>query len=60
MIETLSKPNNKFLSFINKYGFLLMIIFIFSGIISAYIDFVAIGLAELVIEGFYKLFGLFI
>jgi len=60
IIETFTKPYNKFVDFMRKYSFMLLLLFVFTGIMSMYVSYIPVNLANLVIEGFKKLFGLFI
>ena len=60
LIECITKPNNGFLMFMQRYGFMLLILFAFTGIISLYINYTAINLADLILNTFIKLFKLII
>lgn len=56
IIATFAGPNNGFLSFMRSYGYMILLLCIFTGVISLYINVVAINLANLILEGFTKLF----
>lgn len=58
LVETITKPYNKFLLFMQRYGYFILLLLIFTNIISIYLDYVALNLAELVLNGFIKLFSL--
>ncbi len=60
LIETFAKPNNRFLDFMRRYGFIILLGCIFTGVISMYVSYVPVSLAEFVIDGFVKLFSLFV
>lgn len=60
IIATFTKPNNAFLNFMRRYGYFVLLICIFTGVISLYINLVALNLANLVLDGFTKLFLLMI
>lgn len=60
LIECITKPNNPFLLFMQRYGFLLLILLVFTGAISIYINYTAINLANLVLRAFTELFKLLV
>ena len=57
-VETFAKPFSKYVEFMKRYGFLVMLVLLFVGVIDLYINFCAGGLAGLLIEAFDKLFAL--
>ena len=60
LIETFTKPYSGFSVFMQRYSFMILLFGIFTGLISAYVNLVPLNLAELVIDGFKKLFILFL
>lgn len=60
IIDTFLKPYSPFSQFMKKYSSIILIIAILTGIISMYVTYVPLQLAELVIKGFNEVFKLFI
>lgn len=60
LIETFTKPNGKFVDFMRRYSFIILLVCIFTGLISAYVDLVPINLANWIMEGFIELFSLMV
>jgi len=58
LVATVSKPYNKFLLFMRKYSFIILLVSIFTGIITWYINLVPLNLANGLIDGLIKLFRL--
>ena len=60
IIDTFLKPYSPFSQFMKKYSSIILILAILTGIISMYVTYVPLQLAELVIKGFNEVFKLFI
>lgn len=59
-VSAISKPNNRFLEFMRRYGSWIFLIFLIFGIFDLYLDFFAWGLIDLLQQGFNAFFNLFI
>lgn len=59
VVSALSKQDNKFLYFMRRYSFFIMLILLISSVLDYYIVFFADGLANLIYSGFNFIFGLF-
>jgi len=60
IIETFTKPYSKFVDFMRRYSFIILLLCIFTGIISMYVNYVPLNLANWIQEGFIKIFTLFL
>lgn len=58
VVETFSKPYNKFVSFMKAYGFYVMILLVFTGLTGYYLQYTAGLLSDLLFKGLNKLFAL--
>lgn len=58
VVQAVSKTENAYITFMKRYSFWIMIVLLITGLLSVYIEFFGYGLANLLIEGFDKLFKL--
>lgn len=57
IVEAYSKPYNKYVQFMKQYSFIVMLVILFTGISSIYLNFTAGYLSNLLYQGFCKLFA---
>ncbi|MBQ9790684.1 MAG: site-2 protease family protein [Clostridia bacterium] len=60
IIETFTKPYSKFIDFMRRYSFIILLLCIFTGIISLFVEWVPLSLAQFLLDGLIKLFTLFL
>lgn len=58
LIEIHSKPFNKFVEFMKRYGFVVMLVLVFTGLTGLYLNYTGGLLSNLLFEGMFKLFSL--
>lgn len=58
VVQSLTSPGNKFVEFMKRFGFYIMLLLLFTNLLDVYINVFAGGLQDVILNLFYKLFGL--
>lgn len=56
IVEAYSKPYNKYVEFMQRYGYIIMLVVVFTGISSLYLNYTAGMLSQLIYKVTYKFF----
>jgi len=58
VVQSLTSPGNKFVEFMKRFGVYIMLLLLFTNLLDVYINVFAGGLQDVILNLFYKLFGL--